>query len=245
MQRAVHHRPEDHGHAVVEQRLAADDHGERVWRAELLEKGYHGDGVGSGHHRTKGHAQIPGPVPSARDDILDDDGEEGRSDGDAREGERGALAHAVFEDVEVEVHRVAEDQRGDEGVEQQVAVHGFPDLEAARKVLVGARGLGGNPCEQTDDQDERSVRDGWTPMFMDFLQDLLRQNADEDGENHEHKHHGDARLSFERSDFIAIIGERIIKTRNNGKQPKAMSRKRPTNTVRCPARPRTNLLRVK
>jgi len=159
-------RPEDHGHAVVEQRLATDDHGERVGRTELLEKGDHGDGVGGRHDRAKGQAQVPAPVRGARDDILDDDGEESRSDGDAREGERGALAQAVFEDVEIEVHRVAKDQRRDEGVEQQVAVHGFPDVEAARQVLVGAFGFRGNPRDQTDDQDERSVRDGWTAIFV-------------------------------------------------------------------------------
>ena len=66
-------------------------------------------------------------------------------------------------------------------------------------MLVGAFGFRGNPRDQTDDQDERSVRDGWTAIFVQLLQDLLRQNADEDGENHEHNRHGRAGISLERS----------------------------------------------
>jgi hypothetical protein len=112
-------------------RLAADDHREGGGRPERREQRDDSDGVGGGLHGAEAEAE--GEVPVVRQHCRVH-GVQHAADQHARAGEEHALSQARLEERPVDVHRVGEEERWQEDVEERVAVDLDPGLDASAHV---------------------------------------------------------------------------------------------------------------
>mmetsp|Transcript_32049 Transcript_32049/g.76478 ORF Transcript_32049/g.76478 Transcript_32049/m.76478 type:complete len:240 (+) Transcript_32049:1374-2093(+) len=118
---------EDNGSAVVEQRLATDQHGQ-PWR--------HPQGVEDGHHRhrirgrgdgAKGHGQ--GPVPLVGQNVLGGHAGQYGTDNHSRHSHDEATPEAALHHAHVHVHGLGEDERRQEGEHEQMRIDVVPQVQ--------------------------------------------------------------------------------------------------------------------
>lgn len=168
------YRPYDHGGAVVEERFAADDHRERGRGPQLIEQRDDSDGVGGGHDGAEREAEVPRPI--IRQHGLGDHREDRGAKEHARDGQQRALSKALGECVPAEEHRVTEDERRQERVEEQVPVHVLPCLDRLGNMLVCRGSVVDDFHQDANYQEEGCVRH----PRRDLAQQPLRDHAQND-----------------------------------------------------------------